>query len=465
MHYAPGLYKRIKEAPIASSKSSDASRALSSFSAEIDFTEKNVSTMFSISKVVACSFLYLLVDMLCTYLLAYSLDFCYVRLLLATGMVYVILLLPKLILCYDNHSLRAATSMVSVGIVISPLMLLPFSDSAIRFVASIFPVLDAGWFINAFPMDKVCSTAFILGFSLIFPVLNTVSATCHASFMRPAILAYYLTCSAVFLSELQTISMPLIIIHLLAIFASEIQLPFLQECIIISVFPSFSKLTSVRTCCFHIPCWHNQALSSPFQLCLVSFTSVLVGKRCDCHHQLTKMLQLSAHFIIVACVLFVTCCSFWLFNMHSLDMFMYSLYFFSIAALTIVPCIICSRGPVSYSWSIVSVFSILMSRFAPFLLNSYFANSATSSSTPVLPQELLPSLLSAFLPYSFLNFNPAAMRRIFWIGFNFLCSVASVYLFTSNVNTTDCLRIIIVNQIGLLTLFERICCQYASQPP
>lgn len=70
--------------------------------------------------------------------------------------------------------------------------------------------------------------------------------------------------------------------------------------------------------------------------------------------------------------------------------------------------------------------------------------------------------LSAFLPYSFLNFNPAAMRRIFWIGFNFLCSVASVYLFTSNVNTTDCLRIIIVNQIGLLTLFERICCQYAS---
>ena len=148
--------------------------------------------------------------------------------------------------------------------------------------------------------------------------------------------------------------------------------------------------------------------------------------------------------------------------MHSLNMFMYSLYFFSIAALIIVPCIICSRGPVSYSWSILSVFSILMSRFAPFLLNSYFANSATSSSTPILPQELLPFLLSAFLPYSFLNFNPAAMRPIFWIGFNFLCSVASVYLFTSNVNTTDCLRIIIVNRIGLLTLFERICCQYAS---
>jgi hypothetical protein len=43
MPNVPGLYKHFKEAPDVSSKSTDAQRVLSSFSAEIDFIKKNVA--------------------------------------------------------------------------------------------------------------------------------------------------------------------------------------------------------------------------------------------------------------------------------------------------------------------------------------------------------------------------------------------------------------------------------------
>jgi len=463
------------------------SKGLSAASAHANFIENFVSKMFSVTKVGAAMFVYLLADLCYTRYSASSFNFSYVRLLLATVIHLFFMFLPKLAFHYQSvsHSMRAESKSepmylrhiltISVSLLFYPFLIIPLSDKAVKLFAPVFvPYLDADWFIRAFPVDKASSTEFILGFSSIVPALNAIwmiSFTALNLQLRSAVLAYHLTFVAMSLVELQTASVPLIIIHHIAIFASSIELPVLQERIL-PMFASLSISKFTENCEWQIPCRHRQITSSPN---FSTFLEVFVGKRFNCYRQLSKLLRLSAHFFVVACILSITNVSFYLLDMHSSVMLVYPLSFFSMAFLHAAPHIVlklfgssecqkkclCDQIRVPYFWSIISVSIIIMCRFMPLTLNSMLVN-ANPFDMHYHQDELFPILLSAYLPCVLLNFNAATLRPVGWFLFNVCTYLASTHMFATMGNTLGTnahLRIILVNLIGVFTMLERFCSQ------
>jgi len=457
---------------------------MSAAAANTIFVENFVSRMFSVTKVGVGMFLYLLADLCYTRYSASSFDLFYVRLFLATGIASSVMFLPKLValaLHGHSHSLRAASEseiFYPFGFCIMlffPFLIVPLSDAAVRVLSPFFvPFLDAEWFIYSFPIDKASSTALILGFSCTLPALNAI---CMVSFtalnlqMRAANLAYHLTFVSFLLTELQTLSLELIIMHQIAIFMSAVEWPALQERVI-SLFALFSDALSTEVYALEreIPCRRGPNAASPV---LAALAAVFVGTRCNCYLQLSKMLQLSAHFVVVSCVLSITNVCFYLFDMHSSAMLLYPLSFFCMAGFHSAPTIflvlfgsigkqkkcLCGRISVPYFWSIVSIFIIIICRFLPLIFNSMLAYAAPFELRHPL-DRLLPILLSAYLSYALLSFNPAVLRPVGWIAFYIFTHFVSLYFLTPIIisnNIDFCLRITMVNLIGVLFLYERIC--------
>jgi hypothetical protein len=478
--------RRHGDARATEPQSKPSLKNMSAALSKANFFENFVSKMFSTTKLGVAMFLYLLADLCYTRYSASSFNLPYVRLLLATGIASFLMFLPKLALHYHSYSMRTPTApesgpfylqhIILASLLFFPFLIVPLSDAALRaFVPILLPFLDLEWFISAYPLDKASSTIFILGFSCSLPAQNAICMISFTSLnlqMRTAILAYYLTFVAILLLKLHTVSLPLIIICHIAIFTSAIEWPVLQDRVL-SLFAMFNVALSTKDRVREIPCRHRQNASSTI---LAAFAARFVGRRWNCHSQLQMLLRLSAHFVVVACVLSITHLSFYLFDMHSGAMLVYPLSFFCMAVLHAAPHIclslfgtiehqtkcLCNYIRVPYFWSIVSICVILICRFVPLMFNSLLVHAAPFNT--LYPQEgILPVLLSAYLPYVFLSFNTATLRPVGWILFNiFTCILSLCWLDTTGntIEIADCFRITMVNLIGIFSLFEIICSQY-----